>query len=371
MTKENFYINIENFSYDDSQYKEEGDFLIKGFALNPGEKIKGVYKIEESEFSSASETLLDKPILIDHTNETNSAVGRVTFSDVRENPQTSKKAIYFEGFIDREENSIIRKITKKIITSVSLGFDFEKGECSVCGKDYHECEHWFSNDNFQIIPRNLSSRELSLTPVPADKNASVADRASELFSEDLINFKESFKEKKNMADNYEAKFSELSEKFANTMEDHKTEIAELKEAHAQEMQSVKDGYEEKFAEKLGELKTLESNLEQKEAELSEVTAKFEEAQSQLKEIEDAKLEAFREEVFSLSEQVKGGLTKEEIAEFSEPVLAKYQEVFNNIIEAQPKPMKEQFKGGEHKYVDTESEEFKDANTVDKLLMRLG
>lgn len=362
MKNEKFYLDVENFSFEIPQ-NEEGDFLIKGFAINPGEKIKGVYKIEDSEFGNVQKTLLNKPILIDHANETNSAVGKVTFSDVRENPKTKRLGVYFEGFVDKEETSIIRKISKGILTAVSLGFSFD-GKCSICGEDYQKCDHWFTNEDFQIIPRNMKAHELSLIPVPADKNASVADRASDLFSEDLIKFKE----KKSMADNYEAKFSELSEKFANTVETHKTEIAELKESYDQKIQEVKDGYEEKFAEKLGELKTLESDLEQRKAELSEVTAKCDELEAELKKIEDAKLEAFRDEVFSLSEQVKGGLTREEIGEFSESVLAKYQEVFNNIIKAQPN-IKPSVEKGEHFYKNNQ-ESFEDADVVGKLLMRI-
>lgn len=365
--QEKLSLQVEEFSF--GKVLENGDVEVSGFAINPG-KVKDIFRIKDEEMDNTTATINGRVILTNHQNNTESAVGRVTFSETRINPKTGQRATYFEGFVDSEEENLIRKIKKGIIDAVSIGFAYD-AICGICGKPLNECMHWFGDEGFEIITQNMRVHELSIVPVPADKNATIGTSFSEeLFSQDLVNLKNNKKETKTMSnENFEEKFAELSDKFADTVESHKDEIATLKASHEEELQKTKDAYETKIADKVGELAESKQEFEALKTKFNDLTKSYDALSEEMDKINEAKLSELRNKVEELSEKVGAGLSKEEIAEFSESVLNKYEEMFNNIIEAQPVKVS-QVVVGEDQYSKEDEEAFNQASPLEKLSMRL-
>lgn len=334
---------------------DDGRTQVSGIAINPG-KYHGLIRIEEDEMQNAVDNLLGDIILKDHDNTCDSAIGRVTSTELAINEKTGMRCAKYEGWIDSDEQKLISKINKGIIDSTSIGFSYEP-YCGICGRPLEECNHFIWDDGFEIIAKNIAPHELSIVSVPADKNATVSTSfsATETLSEKLIELKEQKRQQEgenNM--DFEEKYSELEAEFTEFKESAKTELEELKAEH-----------EAKISDKIEETLSIKQELEKAQEALAEANSELEVLKAEMAKIAEEKLSELRAKVTELNEKVSAGLTEEEISELSESGLHRYVDMFTKIIEAQPSF--EPAPQATHQYSKGEDELSEDASTLEKLM----
>ena len=158
----------------------DGDFLIRGTAINATVTRNGVRYIEE-ELERSAETLRNKPILKDHTNSVDAIVGRTTESV---DYNGANKHIDFEGrIVDKPTQE---KIRQGLITSVSVGAIVE---------DLIETTNEDGDQDPFVTAKGIDFVELSLVAVPADPNAGFAKAIMEKFHSTKQNAKKQSQEK--------------------------------------------------------------------------------------------------------------------------------------------------------------------------------
>lgn len=332
---------------------DDGRTQVSGIAINPG-KYHGLIRIEEDEMQNAVDNLLGDIILKDHDNTCDSAIGRITATELAINEKTGMRCAEYEGWIDSDEQKLISKINKGIIDSTSIGFSYEP-YCGICGRPLEECNHFIWDDGFEIIAKNIAPYELSIVSVPADKNATVSTfSATATLSEKLIELKEQKRQQEgenNM--DFEEKYSELEAEFAEFKESAKTELEELKAEH-----------EAKISDKIEETLSIKQELEKTQEALAEANSELDVLQAEMAKIAEEKLSELRAQVTKLNEKVSAGLTEEEISELSESGLHRYVDMFTKIIEAQPSL--EPAPQANHQY--SKGDELsEDASTLEKLM----
>ena len=335
---------------------DDGRTQVSGIAINPG-KYHGLIRIEEDEMQNAVDNLLGDIILKDHDNTCDSAIGRITSTELAINEKTGMRCAAYEGWIDSDEQKLINKINKGIIDSTSIGFSYEP-YCGICGRPLEECNHFIWDEGFEIIAKNIVPHELSIVSVPADKNATVSTfSATATLSDKLIELKEQKRQQKgenNM--DFEEKYSELEAEFEQFRESAKTELEELKAEH-----------ETKISDKIEETLSIKTELQEAKDALAAANSELEVLKAELAQIAEEKLTELREKVTELNEKVSAGLTEEEISELSESGLNRYVDMFTKIIEAQPSL--EPAPQANHQYTTEEDELSEDASTLEKLMYK--
>lgn len=146
------------------------EFLIEGIAINETTTSNGHTFLEE-ELKSSAKTLRGVPLLKDHDNSVDSIVGIVQESNFDE----INKNIPFKAIV--KDSSMKEKIKNGLINSVSVG-------AHVDPKDIEETE------DGNIIPHNITFKELSLVAIPADPSATftkVLQNAYDLFKSNSSN----------------------------------------------------------------------------------------------------------------------------------------------------------------------------------------
>jgi hypothetical protein len=160
----------------------DGRTPLSGFAIHEG-LFKDIVEVPRSELSNAAKTIAGAQMRIDHSQSVRDVVGLVETANVQFDSNAQKDGVFFDSFIEDEQVS--DKVAKGFVTDVSIGFDFDP-ECSECGKNFRECEHWF--DEAHIIAKNVNVFELSLVTRGADPDAYVtATSFTEQFSDKLKN----------------------------------------------------------------------------------------------------------------------------------------------------------------------------------------
>lgn len=128
-----------------------GDFVIEGIAINATTTSNG-HKFLGEELKKSADSLRGVPILKDHINSVDAIVGHVKTAFFNDN----ERNIQFKATI--KDPSVKQKITNGLINSVSVG-------AHVRPEDIEESE------NGDLIPHNITFKELSLVAVPADSGA--------------------------------------------------------------------------------------------------------------------------------------------------------------------------------------------------------
>ena len=332
---------------------DNGETRVSGIAINPG-KYHGLIRIEEDEMQNAVDNLLGDIILKDHNNSCDSAIGRVTHTQLGINEKTGMRCAEYEGWIDSDEEKLINKINKGIIDSTSIGFEYEP-YCSICGRPLEECSHFIWDDGFEIIAKNVAPFELSIVSVPADKNATISTfNATETLSNKLIELK---KQKRQQGENnmdFEEKYSELKAEFEEFKESAQTELEELKAEH-----------ETKISDKIEETLSIKQELQDAQDALAAANTELETLRAEMSQIAEEKLSELRQKVTELNDKVSAGLTEEEISELSESGLNRYVDMFTKIIEAQPKFEAPQT--ATHQYNQGGDELSEDASSLERLM----
>ena len=322
----------------------EGVVEIEGFAVHVGTFNHITLQKEELDKSVAS--IVGQPILKNHDNNVDVVIGKITEAHCEVDPKCGEYAIKYKAIIDEQEEDLIRKMKLDFVSSVSVGFRCDH-VCSICGGDVFTCDHWFWDDGFQILAKNIDFHELSIVAVPADADATVkvnfANESNQF--EKLEQLKD--KRRTKMSD-FEAKYNEMVDKFSEFKMEKADEINAMKEefkATKEKLEADKADEMKKALEFKAEIETLKQEKEMLEAKVSEFEESF-------KAIEEEKLSALREQVMKLNAEVNGDLTKEEVESFEESTLNRYVQTFEHIakhmvkIENPAKEHKDQYKAPE-------------------------
>lgn len=332
---------------------DNGKTHVSGIAINPG-KYHGLIRVEEDEMQNAVDNLLGDIILKDHNNTCDSAIGRITQTQLGINEKTGMRCAEYEGWIDSDEEKLINKINKGIIDSTSIGFEYEP-YCSICGRPLEECSHFVWDEGFEIIAKNVAPFELSIVSVPADSNATISTfNATETFSDKLIELKKQKRQQGETNMDFEEKYSELKAEFDEFKESAQIEIDEMKAEH-----------ETKISDKIEETLSIKKELQETQDALSAANAELETLRAEMAQIAEEKLSELREQVTELNDKVSAGLTSEEIASLSEAGLNRYVDMFTKIIEAQPRVEAPQ--QANHQYSQGEDELSEDASSLERLM----
>lgn len=294
--------NIFNFNYD----LEEK--IITGTCIHAGTYRR--VTIEADELQNIADTIVNKPLLVNHDNNTSSVVGKVLSAWI--GVDNNKPCVFYTAEVDGLETELLNKVSKGYISSCSIGFNYD-AICSICGKPVDDCEHWFSTPDFKVLAKNINILELSICAVPADKDATVI---AANFAEDLNGMQKNTK-----SDNMDDKI----------IEEYKEKLAS-KDA---EITQMKESFDSQVADKVEEVMQLKQEISEIQGRYNELEKISNEMKERLSEIEEEKLSVLRKEVSELNEQVGAGLTQENIAELSEDLLNRYKEMFSNIIDNQP------------------------------------
>lgn len=326
--------------------EKEGIVTIKGFAVHEG--TFNNITILKDELTKSVASLIGSPILKNHDNDIDVIVGKITKAECKIDPDCGEYGIAYEAEIDEKEEELIRKMQLDFIGSVSVGFRCEH-ICSICGEPVFACDHWFWDDGFQILAKDITFHELSIVAVPADLNATVkvnfANDSDKLKFEDLEKFKE---ERRTTMSDFEKKYTEVVEEFNNFKMEKVEEVNKMKE----EFKATKEKLEADKADKVEEVLGLKAEIETLQQDKEALESKVSEFEETFKQIEEEKLSGLREEVEKLNEKVNGDLTKEEIDSFEEATLNRYVQTFSHIAEHMVKVTKpvdpqknEQYKAG--------------------------
>jgi len=308
------------------QDEKEDVVKVSGYAVHEG--TFNSLTITEEALKKAVHTLVGKPLLVNHSNNTTSVVGKITKAAIGVDPANNKKAVAYEADFDAAEEDILRKMKLGFLDSTSVGFNCDH-VCSICGSEIWKCAHWFGDEGFQLLAQNIDFHELSIVAVPADKDATVKVNFS---AEDVERFEELKQHKEelrrtNMSD-FKDKYDAAIEELSQMKIDHADEINKMKE----EFQAEKDKLQTAKADKDTEIFGLKNEIEALKQEKEGLQKDIEEFKETFAKIENERLSDLRSQVMELSNKANFGLTEEEINDMGEPALKRYIEGFSNQLE---------------------------------------
>lgn len=331
---------------------EEQDEIIKvsGFAVHTG--TFNDITIELSELDKGVKSLIGRPLLANHHNNTTSVVGKIIDAKMAVDPSNGKMGVAYEAHLDAKEEDLVRKMRLGFLDSTSVGFSCDH-ICSICGSDIWKCSHWFGDEGFQILAKNIEFHELSIVAVPADADASVKINLS---AEDQKHFDELKLEKEkrrtHMSD-LQDKLNKVTDEFAQFKIDKADEIAKLN----QEFQAKKEALEADKADKDTEIFGLKNQIETLNEEKVALEKEIEGYKETFAKLEDERLSGLRAQVMELNNKAGFGLTQEEIDDMGEVALNRYVEGFNrqlkNMTKTVPVKQKEQNNQYQHKVDESE------------------
>jgi ribosomal protein S13 len=271
---------------------------ITGFAIHDG-TFKDIIQVDKSEFSNIQKSLQTAQFRVDHSESVRDVVGLVKQAKVDFDENAGKSGVSYDAFIDDAE--IAGKVQKGYVKDVSIGFDFYP-ECTECGGDFRECEHWF--DEAQIRARDVDVFELSLVTRGADAEASASVKT----------FKAQFDKKLKHLKKEEFKLGGNSMVKDETVIDASKLVEELsaaqKEKLAKEAEAIKFKKEadEKEAANVKLMEQLKALQDEKDSLETTVKTQATELNKQGDDIKEIKATTKKVEVLSLvDEEIEKGL----------------------------------------------------------------
>lgn len=308
------------------QDEKEDIVKVSGYAVHVG--TFNQLTITEDALKKAVHTLVGKPLLVNHTNNTTSVVGKITKAVMGVDPANNQPAVAYEADFDAAEEDILRKMKLGFLDSTSVGFNCDH-ICSICGSEIWKCAHWFGDEGFQLLAQNIDFHELSIVAVPADKDATVKVNFS---AEDVERFEELKQHKEelrrtNMSD-FKDKYDAAIEELSQMKIDHADEINKIKE----EFKAEKDKLQTDKADKDTEILGLKNEIETLKQEKEGLQKDIEEFKETFAQIENERLSDLRSQVMELNSKTNFGLTEEEINDMGEPALKRYIEGFSSQVE---------------------------------------
>lgn len=223
--------------------------FIVGNAVEVGVSRNKVQYTPE-ELKVAAQSLIGKPLLLNHGDtDVRNIVGKVTHAIFENN------GVPFRAEMDSDEHTILNKLRKGLINSVSIGADYESIDVDADGIKH---------------PKGLEFLELSLVPIPGIANATISQVIQEKF------------EAKKLEDE---KMEE--EKLKQEIEDLKKKDEELTAKNDELLSQVKEDEEEKPDKEEDESSEPEKPEESAVAKLTEKLAELEKKIEQQKGIVEA------------------------------------------------------------------------------------
>lgn len=193
------------------------DFIIRGTAINETTTHNG-HKYIAEELEKAGQGLVDKPLLVDHTNTIESIKGKVIDSFFDQ----ETRSIKFEAKVmDKEIRSMIKDGR---ISSVSIGAF---------------AEDLVKDEDGSLIAKGIKMGELSLVAVPADDQATFATAIKDNYAlkEKYLTSERGYGEMTDdLMQDLEVKNKKLTENGKALKEKFETDTKELKE----ELKELKD-----------------------------------------------------------------------------------------------------------------------------------
>ena len=307
-----------------SNSREDGMVEVEGYAVHVGTFNR--ITIEKDELDKSVASIIGRPILKNHDNNVDVIVGKVTDAWCELDSSCGEYAIKYKAIVDEQEEDLIRKMKLDFVSSVSVGFACEH-IYSICGSGIFECDHWFWDDGFQILAKDIKFFELSIVAVPADSDATVkvnfADDSNKLQFEELEKFKE---ERRTTMSDFEEKYNDVVEQFNEFKMEKVDEINSLKE----EFKATKEKLEADKADEMKKALEFKAEIEGLRQEKEALEQKVSEYEESFNAIKEEKLSSLRDKVTELNAKVNGDLTEEEIESFEESTLNRYVQTFEHI-----------------------------------------
>lgn len=260
-----------------SEALENDDFIIHGVAIN-SIITDNQHNFLAEELETAAGSLMNKPLLKDHENKTDSIVGRVIGADF----DSTTQSVRFKAKINStEQGKRIRELIKSgDLNTVSIG-------ANVTSMD---------EENGMLTPKGIKFKELSVVAVPADDGATFTFRGSNF----LLALEEAYKKSKEvkyMCEDCDMEFpteeaykTHMTEKHSSSnkkMKDSDSPSIEEEKIKKEESMEKDETINESFTERLNEQ---DKKLEAHTKVLEEVLAGFKSVKESVDSIK-ASLEA--------------------------------------------------------------------------------
>ncbi len=256
MTKSKSNMLIEYAVPIESSATIDGDFTIQGVAINETTTSNG-HKFIGEELSKSAHTLIGVPLLKDHNNSVDSIVGKVNTAHFNE----ATNNIPFKAVV--KDSKIKQLIKDGLLNTVSVG-------AHVDPSNIEELE------NGDIIPHNITFKELSVVAIPADSGAT--------FGVALNNAYKKLNSNENLISTERGKDTMTKEKKISE-EDKTTEVKE-------KVKEVKEDVNDKI---LALLSTMDKRLAKLESSDEDEKPEPKEETEEPKEVEEVKEETEEEE----------------------------------------------------------------------------
>lgn len=169
--------------------ESKSHFFIVGDAIH-ATTTSNLHKYLAEELEVSAETLSNKPVMVDHGKGSLDNAGKVLVTSWESRGGLDSAITYVARV--RKSHPVAEAVALGDIDTVSVGATARLVECSVCGNDMHgeKCNHrigrTYNIDDSEVlataIGRGLKFRELSITPFPADEQASAHITTDSLMS---------------------------------------------------------------------------------------------------------------------------------------------------------------------------------------------
>ena len=248
--------------------------IISGMAIN--ETItKNNVKYESEELEMAAPSLIGKPILNSHNNDSiENILGKVI------NAEKVNGGVKYTAEIDADERKIINKIKKGYINKVSIGANVKRLEKEVVEESDGSAIEVY-------VARGIEFNELSLVPVPGDPNSSITlnNALSESFDIHELNElkleeeqvekieEENILEKNKMAEEIKSQIESLQEENKKLMADlNEMKVKEAKLAEDKKIADLRESLKKEIMEEL-KSKAIKEEKEEKDEKPAEDESK--------------------------------------------------------------------------------------------------
>ena len=243
---------LEYFVPIESSAEIDGDFTINGIAINETTTSNG-HKFLGEELRMSANSLIGVPLLKDHNNSVDSIVGKVKTAHFSE----ESRNIPFKAVV--KDQKIKELIKDGLLNTVSVGAHVNPADIE-------------QSENGDIIPHNITFKELSVVAIPADGGAT--------FSVALNNALSSYSQNEN---------SDSSERGNETMTEEKITEKSTTPEEKEEVKVTEQVTEEKVKSWVTEaiLAMKESDADEEKSEPAKEEPKEEEEESEeVEEVEE-------------------------------------------------------------------------------------
>lgn len=234
-------------------------FYIVGDAIH-ATTTRNLHRYLAEELEASVETLAGCPIMVDHGKGSLDNAGKVLVTSW-ENRGGLDSAITYVARV-RKSHPVAEAVALGDIDTVSVGATARLVECSICGNDMlgKDCSHRIGNtyevDDVPVlataIGRGLKFRELSITPFPADEQAS-----ANITTNSILSAMEIWVESSEIKPKLSGEETKMSEDQKEDLGQAEELLREKKELESQVANFQKE--QEKFSKTIEELKTNEVN----------------------------------------------------------------------------------------------------------------